>query len=90
MIIATLPLAFFADADPEGLGLIPSQIAPGLVVLFIWVLPFDMLLAKIFMGDQPEAERWRGRTIIRLDQLLLVALLLCWGPFFLEILGAVL
>lgn len=81
-----LPLVLFSDTDDRGWGLIPGQVAPGLVVLLVWALPFDMLMARVFMTDLQGAARERYRTVIRIDALLVLALILVWGPFFLRLL----
>ena len=81
-----LPMVFFSGADYEGWGIIPSQVVPGLVILMVWALPFDMLMARVFMADLQGPERERYRTVIRIDALLVLALVLFWGPFFIGLL----
>jgi len=80
-----LPLVFFSGADHHGWGIIPSQVVPGLVVLLVWALPFDILMVKVFMSDARDEERARYRTVIRIDLLLILALILFWAPFFLRL-----
>ena len=85
-VLLCLPMVFLSGASSTGWGLIPSQIAPALVVLLVWALPFDILMARVFMSQmEDEPERARYRRIIKLDTLLIVALLLFWGPFFLQL-----
>ena len=81
-----LPMVFLSGMSSTGWGLVPSQITPALVVLLVWALPFDILMARVFMSQmEDESERARYRQIIKLDTLLIVALLLFWGPFFLRL-----
>ena len=86
IVVICLPLAFLSGADSTGWGVVPSQVVPVIVVLLVWALPFDMLMARVFMADRPDAERRRYRTIIKVDGVLIVALLLFWGPFFFALL----
>ena len=80
-----LPLVFLSGADHHGWGIIPSQVVPGLVVLLVWALPFDILMVKVFMTDANDDEQARYRTVIRIDFLLILALILFWAPFFLRL-----
>jgi hypothetical protein len=84
--VLCLPLVFFSGAGSAGWGILPSQIAPVIVVLLVWVLPFDMLMARVFMADRAEDERERYRTIIKFDGILMIVLLVFWGPFFFALL----
>ena len=83
--LSCLPLVFFSGADHHGWGIIPSQVVPGLVVLLVWALPFDILMVKVFMTDARDDERTRYRAVIRINLLLILALILFWGPFFLRL-----
>jgi hypothetical protein len=86
IVLLCLPLVFFSGASSAGWGILPSQIAPVIVVLLVWALPFDMLMARVFMADRPDDERERYRVIIRFDGVLIAALLVFWGPFFFALL----
>ncbi len=82
LVLSCLPLVFFAQGGHEGWRVIPVQIAPVLVVIFIWLLLFDILMTRIMLADKPPAEQPRYRRAFRLDLSLLFALLLFWGPFY--------
>jgi hypothetical protein len=86
IVVACLPLVFLSGMSGSGWGIIPSQIVPVVVVFLVWALPFDMLMARVFMADAQDADRGRFKAVIKLDVLLLVALLAFWGPFFLALL----
>ena len=86
IVLLCLPMVFLGGASSSGWGLIPSQITPALVVLLVWALPFDMLMARVFMSQaENDSTRIRYRQIIRLDALLILALVMFWGPFFLRL-----
>ena len=87
LVIVCVGLVFFSQTEAVGWGRIPSQVTPALVVLLAWVLAFDLLMARVLMSDQNDAVRRRYRSVIKLDLILLAALLLFWGPFFITILS---
>lgn len=82
IVIAFLPFVFFSGERESVLGVIATQVVPGLALFMIWALPFYMLMARVFMVDKHGPERDRYKTVITLDIVLLVALLVFWGPFF--------
>ena len=85
-VLLCLPIVFLSGTGSNGWGLIPNQITPALVVLLVWALPFDMLMARVFMSQAEDGStRIRYRQIIKLDTLLILALMLFWGPFFLRL-----
>ncbi len=81
-VVACLPLALFTQEGHEGWRVIPVYIAPVMVIIFIWLLLFDMLMTRIMLAGKPPEEHPRYRTAFRLDVSLLLALLLFWGPFY--------
>jgi hypothetical protein len=85
IVIAFLPFAFFNGERDLVLGVIATQVVPGLVLFMIWALPFDMIMARVFMIDKQGSERDRHKTVIKLDIGLLMALLVFWGPFFIAL-----
>ncbi len=82
LVLSCLPLAFFTQSGHEGWRVIPVHIAPVLVIIFVWLLLFDILMTRIMLADKPPAERPRYRRAFRLDVSLLLALALFWGPFY--------
>jgi len=87
VVLLCLPMAFFSTAEPVGWETIPSYVVPGLVVCIVWALPFDILMSRIFLlGSGDPDYRHRHRSIVLLDLGMLIALLIFWGPFFLNIL----
>lgn len=87
LVLACLPMVFFATGETQGWRAVPSFIAPALVVLIAWGLLFDLLMTSVLMRDQQGYARKRYRTILFADAILLVALLSFWGPFYLSLLS---
>lgn len=86
IVLLLLPMALLRDSTSEGIGVIPSQVLPGVALIIIWVLPFDIVMSRVFVlgTDQPDHARYR--CIVWLNVILLAAMLLFWGPFFLSLL----
>lgn len=87
LVLVCLPLVFFSWEDDTGWRVIPVHVAPVLALLLMWILAFDMLMSRVFMGEQDDKHRDRYRTILKLDSVLLAALLLSWGPVFVALLS---
>lgn len=86
-VVVTLPLAFFTDMEPEGLGLLSAYIAPTLATLLFFVLWLDVLMNRIFMSGE-SGQTWRlQRTRIRADLAAIGGIVLFWGPYYYSILA---
>ena len=75
-----------------GIGLSPGRlwttlVAPPLAVMMAFVVPLDMLMSRIYMTDQPEAERARFRRILAVEALAFAILVGAWTPFFFALLS---
>jgi hypothetical protein len=86
LVLICLPFAFYPGDDASGWRVIPVYVIPVMALMLIWVLPFDMLMSRVFMGDKEGEERDRYKTVIKFDVFLLVMLFLFWAPFFLNLL----
>jgi hypothetical protein len=89
MAALTVLCALAVMVDPgEQIGgwrFLPGYVAPTLALLIAWVLPWDILMAKIALcGKQPPEHR-RYRLIRALNIALLVLLVVSWGPFFVRL-----
>ena len=82
MVALCLPMAAFADVEPEGFGVITVYIAPALSVLLLFVLLLDALMSRVFAIDLATEERQPARTRMRADLLAVLAICLAWGPFY--------
>jgi len=82
LVVLCLPMAPFADLEPEGFGVITAYIAPALSVLLIFVLLLDALMSRVFAIDLAAEDRQPSRTRIRADLLAVLVICLAWGPFY--------
>ena len=87
LVLACLPFVFYPGEDDSGWRVIPVQVVPVIALMLIWVLLFDMLMSRVFLGEKEGWERQRHKTVIRFDALLLALLLLFWTPFFVNLLA---
>jgi hypothetical protein len=86
LALASVVCRFLRDLEPVfPWDIIIIQIVPGLVLFLIWAIPFDMLMARVFMTDKTAAERSRYKTIILIDLLIWLLLVIVWGPVFTEL-----
>ena len=82
IVVLCLLMVFLPDDEGTGWYVLSVHVAPALVILNIWVLLFDLLMASILMSQKDGQERLRYRHILLWDGCLLVALIVFWGPFF--------
>ncbi|MGE0485381.1 MAG: hypothetical protein AB7Q81_14660 [Gammaproteobacteria bacterium] len=66
--------------------LLPSVIAPTVLMMLVFAVPLDITMARVFMADADAAERARLRFAIRVECVIYVAMLAAWTPFMLEVL----
>lgn len=78
----------FSGGDPRitGFALFTSVVAPAFYVIMLFVLPLDITMTRVFMGDAEGDQRARYRFIIRLEVVLMVLMLLAWMPFIVKLL----
>jgi hypothetical protein len=76
------------EARTAGFALFTSVVAPAFYVIMLFVLPLDITMSRVFMGEAQGAERARYRFIIRLEIALFALMLLAWLPFILRLLGS--
>ncbi len=74
------------EARNSGFALFTGVVAPSFYVIMLFVLPLDMTMSRVFMGEAQGDERARYRFIIRLELVLLALMLLAWLPFILRLL----
>ncbi len=85
LVIAAAP---FADGavHMHDWRLVPSVIAPSVMMMLVFALPLDMTMARIFMADADDGERARLGFVIRLEAVVYVAMLAAWTPFLVGVL----
>ncbi len=86
IVLLLLPMALIEGPSDEGLWVIPSQVLPSVALIVIWILPFDMIMSRVFLLGSDRPDHARYRSIVWLDLALLAALLAFWGPFFFRLL----
>lgn len=74
------------EARVSGFALFTSVVAPAFYVIMLFVLPLDITMSRVFMGEAQGEEKLRYRFIIRLELVLLALMLLAWLPFIVKLL----
>jgi hypothetical protein len=80
--LLSLPMVFFADMQPEGIGVLTAYVIPSVVVLFFFVLMLDALMNRVFMIEQPDEVRRIKRLRMWWDLGTGLLLLAVWGGYF--------
>lgn len=85
VVIAAAP---FADGavHMHDWRLLPSVVAPSVMMMLVFAIPLDITMACVFMADAEPAERARLRFVVRVEAAALLALLLAWAPFMARVL----
>ena len=85
MVIGAAP---FADGSVymHDWRLLPSVIAPTVMMMLVFALPLDITMAAVFMADAEARERKRLKFAIRVDLIAMLAMCLAWAPFMAEVL----
>ncbi|MCZ6895437.1 MAG: hypothetical protein O7H40_15505 [Gammaproteobacteria bacterium] len=85
VIIAAAP---FADGSSplHDWRLLPSVVAPSIMMMLVFAIPLDITMARIFMADADAAEISRLKFIIRTEIAVYVVLIGAWIPFMVRVL----
>ena len=85
LVVAAAP---FADgsAHVHDWRLLPSVVAPSIMMMLVFAIPLDITMTRVFMVDADAAEKARFGFIIRVEACVLAALIAAWTPFILEVL----
>ena len=81
LAVLSLPMVFFADMEPEGIGVLTAYIIPAVVVLFFFVLMLDALMNRVFMIEQPPEVQSVKRLRMWLDLAAGGAVFFIWGSY---------
>ncbi len=87
LVLLTLPFVFYWGEDASGWRTISVYVVPVIALMLMWILPFDMLMSRVFMGEKHGSERACYKTVIVFDAILLAMLFLFWTPFFVKLLS---
>lgn len=88
LVLICLPFVFFPGESDSGWRVIPVYIIPVMALMLIWILPFDILMSRVFMSGKEGTERDHYKTVIKFDALLLFLLFVFWGPFYAKLVTA--
>ena len=88
MVIVVVFAAPFADGTVHmhDWRLLPSVVAPSVMMMLVFAVPLDMTMTRIFMLDASGDERRRLRRILRIEAIAYAVLLASWTPFLLGVL----
>ena len=89
LCLVLIGLSFLADGVTymHDWRLIPSVLAPSIVMMLVFAVPLDITMAFVFRSDSDESEKPKFNKIIRTELIVYCLLLACWTPFFLKILS---
>jgi len=85
-LVLAAPLAL-QGAEPHGWRFFPTILGPVFATIMCFVLPMDITMSRIQMGEHDGAERARYRFVMRVETAALVLLVLAWAPFALRLLA---
>jgi hypothetical protein len=85
LIIAAAPFAG-GQIEYHDWRILPTLIAPVIMVMLVFALPLDLLMTRIFMLDRQGPARDRLRRIALIEAGALAILLLAWWPFLARLL----
>ena len=85
--LACIVAAPFADGKTyvHDWRLLPSVIAPSVMMMLVFAIPLDVCMAKVFMSAADEHEKARLGRAISVELVVMVALVLSWTPFMLKV-----
>jgi len=89
LILLTLCVACvgpFLDgtADPHSWRILPTVIAPALMMMLVFALPLDMTMTLVFMSDTSPEHRARLKRALKIEAATTVLLIVLWTPFYLR------
>lgn len=88
LAVATLPAAAVSDLQTPPWSILAGAVAPGIAFFLLWAIPFDMLMARVFLaGGGPDRGRADYRAVLVFDALLWLLLLVVWARFFWRLLN---
>ena len=87
-VAVVIVAAPFADGQTHmhDWRLLPSVVAPSVMMMLVFALPLDITMARIFMADADVSERERLRFAIRAEVFAYLAMLATWSPFLINVL----
>lgn len=71
-------------ADPHSWRILPTVIAPALMMILVFALPLDITMTLIFMSDAEPVQKVRLKRELKLEILAMSVMVLAWIPFYLR------
>ena len=89
IVVVLLIAAPFAlqPSSAQGVELLWTVVAPALFVIFLFVLPLDLIMTWVFMSGCQGLERLRLRRVLVVESALTGLLVLAWTPFIMNLLS---
>ena len=84
VLLVSAPLAL-QPASTEGWPLLWTVVIPALFVIFIFVLPLDLVMTLVFMSAKEGEERARLKRVLIAESVLTMLLAAAWTPFIVSI-----
>jgi hypothetical protein len=80
-LMVAAPFAF-EEASYLDWAIVPTVIAPIVLVMMLFVLPLDMIMTRVFLSDPgSEEERARLKRVLVIEGSLFLAVAVAWMPF---------
>ncbi len=73
-------------ARVEDWRILPSVVAPSVMMMLVFALPLDITMSLVFRSDADASERDRLAKVVRIEAVLLALLLAAWAPFMAKVL----
>jgi hypothetical protein len=88
VVISLVAIAPFSggQARYEGFAFVTTVLAPAFFVMFLFIVPLDLAMTRIFMSDKTGPERTRYRRVLWVEGSLLLALVASWAPLVVKLL----
>lgn len=71
-------------ADPHTWRILPTVIAPALMLMLVFALPLDMTMTLVFMSDTTPDKRRQLKRALQIEAAVTVFMVALWTPFYLR------
>jgi hypothetical protein len=83
-IVLVAPLAY-GGVHLHDWRLLPTVVAPAVMMVLVFVILLDMLMSRVFMADAGEEDRARLSPVIWIEAVVLLTMIVAWSPFLARI-----
>ena len=87
--LLVIMLSVFADGTTymHDWRIVPSVLAPSIMMLLAFALPLEMTMTRIFITNAEPDAKQRLKRILKLEAIVYFMLIASWTPFFITVLG---